>query len=183
MAVTIDFDDLKRGILLGEEGMPGTLATTEQSISAENVRRIACDCEVLPVMLGGDSLPLDVGASQRTTPPHIRAALLQRDGACAFPSCDRPLGTPQAHQIVHWVDGGPTDIGNMVMTCAPPPRHPRAAVGRRHPRWASGVHATVQCGRDSKTQTRWQGIARRLLRHPPGSHPCAQGLGGCPVMP
>ncbi|KAA5834579.1 DUF222 domain-containing protein [Saccharopolyspora hirsuta] len=118
LAVTIDFDDLKRGLLLGAEGMPGTLAATEQSISAENVRRIACDCEVLPVVLGGDSLPLDVGASQRTAPPHIRAALLQRDGVCAFPGCDRPPGTPQAHHIVHWVDGGPTDIGNMVMTCA-----------------------------------------------------------------
>ncbi|SDW13237.1 HNH endonuclease [Saccharopolyspora shandongensis] len=117
--VTIDFDDLKRTLLkAADEGMPGTLGATEQSITAENIRRIACDCEVLPTALGGDSLPLDVGMSQRTAPTHIRAALLHRDGACAFPGCDRPPGTPQAHHIVHWADGGPTEINNMVMTCA-----------------------------------------------------------------
>ncbi|MDA3624222.1 DUF222 domain-containing protein [Saccharopolyspora sp. WRP15-2] len=115
--ITVDFDDLKRGLLLGDEGMPGTLQATEQSITAENVRRIACDCEVLPVVLGGDSLPLDVGTAQRTAPTHIRAALLQRDGVCAFPGCDRPPGTPQAHHVTHWIDGGPTTVDNMIMLC------------------------------------------------------------------
>ncbi|MER7011305.1 DUF222 domain-containing protein [Saccharopolyspora sp. NPDC000359] len=118
LTVTIDFDDLKQRA----STTPGTLTATEQSITAENVRRIACDCEVLPMVLGGDSLPLDVGTTQRTAPTHIRAALLQRDGACAFPDCDRPPGTPQAHHIKHWIDGGPTEINNMVMLC---PHHHR----------------------------------------------------------
>ncbi|MER7082566.1 HNH endonuclease [Saccharopolyspora kobensis] len=132
--ITIDFDDLKRGSLLGDEGMPGTLQATEQSITAENVRRIACDCEVLPMVLGGDSLPLDVGTSRRTAPTHIRAALLQRDGVCAFPGCDRPPGTPQAHHVVHWIDGGPTTVENMVMLCA---HHHRVVHGQR---WGIGLH-------------------------------------------
>ncbi|WP_334271069.1 HNH endonuclease signature motif containing protein [Saccharopolyspora indica] len=132
--ITIDFDDLKRGLLLGDEGMPGTLQTTEQSITAENVRRIACDCDVLPMVLGGDSLPLDVGTSQRTAPTHIRAALLQRDGVCAFPGCDRPPGTPQAHHVVHWIDGGPTTVENMVMLCA---HHHRVVHGQR---WGIELH-------------------------------------------
>ncbi|KAA5831984.1 DUF222 domain-containing protein [Saccharopolyspora hirsuta] len=118
LTVTIDFDDLKQRLT----NTPGTLTATEQSITAENVRRIACDCEVLPMVLGGDSLPLDVGTTQRTAPTHIRAALLQRDGVCAFPGCDRPPGTPQAHHIKHWIDGGPTEINNMVMLC---PHHHR----------------------------------------------------------
>ncbi|MER7012003.1 HNH endonuclease signature motif containing protein [Saccharopolyspora sp. NPDC000359] len=49
---------------------------------------------------------------------HIRAALLQRDGACAFPGCDRPPGTPQAHHVTHWIDGGLTTVDNMTMLCA-----------------------------------------------------------------
>jgi hypothetical protein len=56
LTVTIDFDDLKRRLLDGE-GMPGILNATEGSVTAENIRRIACDCEVLPVVLGGAPRP------------------------------------------------------------------------------------------------------------------------------
>ncbi|MEV0697152.1 DUF222 domain-containing protein [Saccharopolyspora sp. NPDC050389] len=117
MTIAIDFDDLKRNLgFVDEYGMPGTL-NTERAITAQNARRIACDAEILPIVLGGDSLPLDVGRAKRTAPTHIRAALLRRDGVCAFPGCDRPPGTPEAHHIQHWVDGGATNLNNMVMLC------------------------------------------------------------------
>jgi hypothetical protein len=116
--IAIDFEDLKKGLgFTTDHGMPGTLNPTERAITAENARRLACDAEVLPMVLGGDSLPLDVGRAKRTAPTHIRAALLQRDGACAFPGCDRPPGTPEAHHARHWLDGGPTELANMVMVC------------------------------------------------------------------
>ncbi|RKT87534.1 HNH endonuclease signature motif containing protein [Saccharopolyspora antimicrobica] len=130
LTVTIDYTDLKNQlpttattgtsgeIITAAGGGAGMLEGTGQYLSPHTIRRIACDCEVLPMVLGGDSLPLDVGASQRTAPTHIRAALLARDGVCAFPECDHPAGTPQAHHIVHWVDGGPTSVENMVMLCA-----------------------------------------------------------------
>ncbi|MDA3645596.1 HNH endonuclease [Saccharopolyspora indica] len=123
LTVTIDYTDLKNQLPTsngGENavGGAGMLEGTGQYLSPQTIRRIACDCEVLPMVMGGDSLPLDVGASQRTAPTHIRAALLVRDGVCAFPECDHPAGTPQAHHIVHWVDGGPTSVENMVMLCA-----------------------------------------------------------------
>ncbi|MEU6269444.1 HNH endonuclease signature motif containing protein [Saccharopolyspora shandongensis] len=118
MTISIDFDDLKRGLgFVNEDGMPGTL-NTERAITAQNARRIACDAEVLPIVLDGDSLPLDVGRAKRTAPTHIRAALLRRDGVCAFPGCDRPPGTPEAHHVQHWVNGGATNLDNMVMLCA-----------------------------------------------------------------
>ncbi|MEU5847695.1 HNH endonuclease signature motif containing protein [Saccharopolyspora shandongensis] len=118
MTIAIDFDDLKQGLgFVNEDGMPGTL-NTERAITAQNARRIACDAEILPMVLDGDSLPLDVGRAKRTAPTHIRAALLRRDGVCAFPGCDRPPGTPEAHHIQHWVDGGATDLDNLVMLCA-----------------------------------------------------------------
>ncbi|WP_190812601.1 HNH endonuclease signature motif containing protein [Saccharopolyspora pogona] len=118
ITISIDFEDLKRGLgfVAAETGLPGTL-NTERAITAENARRIACDAEVLPMVLGGDGLPLEVGRAKRTAPTHLRAALLQRDGVCAFPGCDRPPGTPEAHHIAHWVDGGSTELGNMVMLC------------------------------------------------------------------
>ncbi|WP_246155240.1 HNH endonuclease signature motif containing protein [Saccharopolyspora hirsuta] len=118
IAVTIDFDSLTR-TLGSPDGsvLPGTLTATDQPISVENVRRLACDAEVLPVVLGGDDLPLNVGRAERTAPPHLRAALLLRDGTCAFPACDRPPGTPDAHHIESWIDGGGTDLDNLVMLC------------------------------------------------------------------
>ncbi|MEG9512156.1 13E12 repeat family protein, partial [Saccharopolyspora indica] len=108
LTVTIDYTDLKNQLPTSNGGEiavggAGMLEGTGQYLSPQTIRRIACDCEVLPMVMGGDSLPLDVGASQRTAPTHIRAALLVRDGVCAFPECDHPAGTPQAHHIVHWV--------------------------------------------------------------------------------
>lgn len=113
ITVTIDHDDLRRRL----PGDKTTLEPGEEPLSPTNARRIACDAEILPVLLSGPSQPLDVGRTRRTAPAHIRTALLARDGRCAFPRCDRPPGLPEAHHIRHWADGGSTAVDNMVMLC------------------------------------------------------------------
>lgn len=50
--VTIDFDVL-RGQVASQSNPGGTLENTGQPITAEQVRRMACDAEVLPIVLGG----------------------------------------------------------------------------------------------------------------------------------
>ncbi|MER7010009.1 DUF222 domain-containing protein [Saccharopolyspora sp. NPDC000359] len=177
LSITIDFDDLRRGLdRADEDGMPGTLDATDQPITAENIRRIACDCEVLPMVLGGDGLPLDVGRTKRTAPTHIRAALLQRDGVCAFPGCDRPPGTPDAHHIVSWVDGGPTELSNLVMLCG---HHHRTVHSQR---WGVAVQdgrptftppSTVDLSRTPRpggraTPVEHRALIERQLRRPRG---------------
>ena len=87
------------------------------SLTARQVRRIACDAKVLPMVLDGDSQPLDVGRAKRTAPPGIRKALVWRDGGCAFPTCTRPSEWTDAHHVQHWADGGPTTVANMVLLC------------------------------------------------------------------
>jgi hypothetical protein len=67
----------------------GTLDTGER-LSPAVVRRVACDAEVIPAVLGGESHPLDLGRRERLFTPAQRRALILRDGGCAFPSCDRP---------------------------------------------------------------------------------------------
>ncbi|MCP3798406.1 HNH endonuclease [Allokutzneria sp. A3M-2-11 16] len=86
--------------------------------SAGSVRLVACDAEVMPVVLGGESLPLDVGRSRRLATVTQRRALAVRDKGCAFPGCDRPPAWTEAHHVVHWIDGGPTDLGNLVLLCS-----------------------------------------------------------------
>lgn len=87
-------------------------------ISAQSAQRMTCDCEVHRVLISPDGLPLDVGRTMRTFPPHMRKALVVRDGGCVFPHCDRPPGYTEAHHIVHWAQGGKTSIDNAALLCS-----------------------------------------------------------------
>ncbi|MDA3650089.1 HNH endonuclease [Saccharopolyspora indica] len=184
LTVTIDYTDLKNQVHTAKDaaGGAGQLEATGQHLSPDTIRRIACDCDVLPIVLGGDGLPLDVGTTQRTAPTHIRAALLARDGACAFPDCDHPPGTPQAHHVVHWADGGPTSVDNMIMLC---PQHHRTTHNQH---WRIEFHngrpvfippATADPTRTPRPGGKAQPAAHRHALHhlatpggtPPGSRP------------
>lgn len=91
-------------------------------INADVARRIACDAQVIPVVLGARGEPLDVGRSSHTMPAAIRRAVVLRDGGCAFPGCAIPARWCEIHHVVHWADGGPTSVGNCVALCG---RHHR----------------------------------------------------------
>jgi hypothetical protein len=92
-------------------------------LSASAARRWACDAKIIPVVLGGESEPLDVGRAMRTVPLSLRRALVARDRGCAFPGCDRPPGLCQAHHCRHWADGGETSVENCVLLCETHHRH------------------------------------------------------------
>ena len=81
------------------------------------MRRLACDAELVPAVLGSHGEPLDIGRAKRLITPALWAALVIRDRHCAFPACDRPPLMCHAHHIHHWTDGGPTTIGNLVLLC------------------------------------------------------------------
>ena len=72
------------------------------------------------ILLGGDSQVIDVGRSKRTVSAPMRRALDARDRVCRWPGCDRPARWSAAHHVVHWSQGGPTDLDNLVLLC---PRH------------------------------------------------------------
>ena len=97
-------------------------------VTAEAIRRLACDAGITRIVMDGESLPLDVGRSVRTVTPAIRRALDQRDGGCVWTGCDAPPAWCDAHHLEHWVDGGPTSLANMALLC------------RRH-------HTTTHAGR------------------------------------
>ena len=87
------------------------------TLHPSDVERMLCDCTVSRVVTGQDGLPLDVGRSRRTIPPQIDRARQVRDGGCRYPGCTRPHGWTQAHHVIHWKDGGPTVITNIVSLC------------------------------------------------------------------
>jgi len=86
-------------------------------ISSETARRLACDASVMRVVMAGRSEPLDVGRRTPVVPPAMRRAVIVRDRHCRFPGCDRPHSWCDAHHVVHWADGGPTAVPNLVLLC------------------------------------------------------------------
>jgi Domain of unknown function (DUF222)/HNH endonuclease len=110
LTVTVDYHVLadRVGAATLEDG---------SALSAESARRLACDAQVIPMVLGGDSVPLDVGREHRLVRSKQRNALIARDKGCAFPSCQLPARWTDAHHIVSWADGGDTDLDNLVLLC------------------------------------------------------------------
>jgi hypothetical protein len=86
-------------------------------VPREVVRRVACDASVMRVVMAGRSEPLDVGRRTALISPALRRAVIVRDGRCRFPGCDRPHTWCDAHHIVHWADGGPTSLSNLILLC------------------------------------------------------------------
>jgi HNH endonuclease len=86
-------------------------------ISGETVRRLACDGSITRVVLGSESVVIDVGRAKRVVAGTTRRALDARDRQCQWPGCDRPPSWTAAHHLVHWARGGDTNLSNMVLLC------------------------------------------------------------------
>jgi uncharacterized protein DUF222/HNH endonuclease len=110
LTVTLDHEILLHGI--------GTATLSSGCpLTPKAVRRLACDAGIIPVVLNGKSVPLDVGRSRRLVKPSQRAALVARDQGCAYPGCCQAAQYTDAHHIRHWADGGATDLDNLVLLC------------------------------------------------------------------
>ena len=103
--------------LLGLSGAPAAAMDFSLPISAKAVGRLACDCTVTRVLLGSDSTVIDVGRARRVISGSQGKALRVRDHGCVWPGCDRPATWTSAHHLVHWINGGPTDLSNLVLLC------------------------------------------------------------------
>ncbi|AUZ88457.1 HNH endonuclease [Arthrobacter agilis] len=110
--VTISYSDL-----VGEMERAGH-AVFGQQISARSIRKLACDADIIPLVLGGKGQILDIGRAQRLFPPHLRRGLVARDKGCAFPDCSIPATWCEAHHIAPWATGGTTSISQGVLLCS-----------------------------------------------------------------
>lgn len=85
-------------------------------IDVSTARKMAAAAGIIPLVLGGDSVVLDLGRARRFFTPAQRLALVERDGGCAF--CGLPPGMTEAHHIKWWTrDHGPTDLSNGILLC------------------------------------------------------------------
>jgi uncharacterized protein DUF222 len=103
--------------LLALDGCPAAELEFALPISAKTVERLACDCSVTRILLGSDSMVIDVGRAKRVISGPQRKALNARDGGCTWPGCDRPASWTSGHHLHHWARGGPGDLPNLTLLC------------------------------------------------------------------
>lgn len=123
VVVTIGLDAL-RGVCRG-----AGLTLGDDLLSTETVRRLACDAQVIPAVLGSRGEVLDLGRAERLFSRAQVRYLWLRDRRCTFPGCTRPPKWCAAHHLVHWVDGGPTDTDHGALLCE---RHHTVVHERRY---------------------------------------------------
>ncbi|WP_192498650.1 HNH endonuclease signature motif containing protein [Ornithinimicrobium pratense] len=111
LVITISLSDL-----LGQTRGAG-LTTTGEVLSPGQVRRLACEAELIPVVLGTDSEILDVGREHRLATPAQVKTLRLRDKGCTFPGCTVPPEWCIAHHIIWWSRGGATDMDTLALLC------------------------------------------------------------------
>jgi hypothetical protein len=103
--------------LMGLAGAPAGELELSPPISANSVQRFACDCSITRVLLGSDSIVIDVGRAKRVISGPMRKALTVRDKHCRWPGCERPASYCEGHHLIHWSKNGPTELENVVLLC------------------------------------------------------------------
>jgi len=115
-----------------------------------DLRYLLCDCKVTPVVFNGEIQPLDLGRERRCVTLAQRRAVAARDRGCAHPGCQRKPAWCQVHHIVEWMDGGETNIEDLIMLC------------RTHHRMIhqSGWEIRMRGGRPEFIPPRWLDASR-----------------------
>lgn len=113
IVVHVDIDTLRSGL------HPASVCRTVDGhdLPPPVVRRLACDADVVPVVLSGGSVPLDVGRAKRLATVHQRRALEAVHATCAIPECEVSMSRCVVHHLDPWEGGGPTDLANLVPLC------------------------------------------------------------------
>jgi len=148
IVVTIDEAKLRSRVAAA------TLATGER-LSAGQLRRLAANHGIIPMVLGSDSIPIDLGRTQRLFTKHQRDALAVMDGGCTAPGCDRPPSWCEVQHTTPWAAGGGTNLDNATLHCNA--CHHRAdAEGWRYKRIDGRMHIDRGHGRGWELNHRYR---------------------------
>src|ERR1700681_3315319 len=102
------------------QGLPGAAAADMElslPISSKTVERLACDASITRIILGSDSMVIDVGRAKRTISGPARKALNVRDKHCTWPNCERTAGWGSGHHVKHSAHGGTNEPPNLTLLC------------------------------------------------------------------
>jgi hypothetical protein len=99
---------------------PGSICETTDGIALTPAaaRRLACEAAILPLVLGGDGVPLDAGRSRRLATREQRRALAAMYATCGLPGCGVRFERCRIHHLDPWLPTGPTDLDNLIPVCS-----------------------------------------------------------------
>ena len=81
-------------------------------------RQISCDADLTEFIQDCTGNILDFKSRSRIVPSRLKRALEIRDGRCCrFPGCGHSRYL-EAHHVIHWIDGGETELENLVLLCS-----------------------------------------------------------------
>lgn len=114
MLVVIDHETL----LTGMHARSRLEVSGEVELPLDTIRRLACTADIIPVVLNGDGVALDVGRSRRLATTAQRRALRAMYPHCAVHSCNVVFEHCDPHHVRFWRDGGASDLVNLVPLCS-----------------------------------------------------------------
>lgn len=85
-------------------------------LEVRTAERLACTGKVAISITDAGGEILHLGRSRRLASRAQRRALRLRDTTCSFPGCHQSQHL-DAHHVVPWSDGGPTDIDGLALLC------------------------------------------------------------------
>jgi len=87
-------------------------------IPVATLRRLACDAHIIPVVLGGDGVALDVGRHRRLATDDQRRALRAMYRSCGVGHCDVPFDQCEIHHLDEWeAQQGETNLDRLIPCC------------------------------------------------------------------
>jgi hypothetical protein len=126
--VLLDLDRLRDGTGYGE-------TSTGDRLTAEQARRLACQANIIPGVLGSKGEVLDLGRASRLFKAPQRNAMAVRDKECTAQGCTIPAAWCEAHHFKKpWSQGGKTNLADGKLLC--PFHHHRA----HDPGWETHHH-------------------------------------------
>lgn len=112
LILTTTEEDLRRtdglGTVFTSYSGPMPISLFDQSL---------CDPEITRMVYGNGQEIINAGRTQRLFSTPQRKLLYARDLGCSFPSCTASALWCEAHHIIPWQQGGPTNISNGVLLC------------------------------------------------------------------
>ena len=87
-------------------------------LTANQIRRLACEADILPMVLNDHGVPMDFGRSVRFATYRQRLALRALHPTCAAEGCDVDFDWCEIHHLRPWEKGGPTDLDNLAPLCS-----------------------------------------------------------------
>ena len=108
---------------LGEltESMSGAVGLCETDsgvpVPISTMRRLACDADIIPVVLDGDGVALDQGRAKRLATPEQRTAIEAMHTTCVHPDCSVSIDDCRIHHTTPWQYGGRTDLADLAPVC------------------------------------------------------------------